>query len=74
MAASLRHAILSRMTEMLAQGVEPIRLLSSDAIRLCRDNEDRAFGTPKATAEVSGLGGGPLTLSITRTIVEPGGE
>lgn len=32
---------------------------------------DRLDGKPKQAAEVTGAGGGPLTLEIVRTIVDP---
>lgn len=73
MAAKLRHAMLSAMTEKLSCGVPADELLTGDALRLFKDSEDRAHGTPKAVTEVGGIGGGPMQLSITRTIVDPKG-
>jgi hypothetical protein len=60
MAARLRHAILSAMTEKLQAGDNPEELLTSDALRLIKDSEDRAHGTPKQSTELSGPNGGPI--------------
>ena len=60
MAARLRHSILSAMTEKLAAGDAADSLLTGDALRLFKDSEDRAHGTPKASAELSGPNGGPI--------------
>ena len=62
MAAKLRHAMLSAMTEKLSEGVPADELLTSDALRLFKDSEDRAHGTPKASVEQSGPDGGPLIV------------
>lgn len=74
MAARLRHAMLTSMQEKLSAGVSPDEMITSDTLRLFKDSEDRAHGTPKAVTEVGGIGGGPMQLSITRTIVDPKGE
>lgn len=64
MAARIRHAMLSSMQEKLASGVDPAELMTGDALRLMKDSEDRAHGTPKATSEISGPDGGEIPVSI----------
>lgn len=81
MAARIRHAALSAMTEKLAKIAElpdadpdeVLKLVSGDNLRLFKDSEDRAHGTPKAAVEHTGEGGGPVKLAIHRTIVDPKG-
>jgi hypothetical protein len=73
MAAKLRHALLSAMTEKLSNGADVEQLLTSDALRLFKDSEDRAHGTPKASTELSGPDGAPLPTAITLNIVKPDG-
>lgn len=65
MAAKLRHAILSAMTEKLQSGTPAEDLLTGDALRLMKDSEDRAHGTPKATTEIGGIDGQEIPLSLT---------
>ena len=69
MAAKLRHAMLSSMQERLSKITEgeeappdALDLLSADALRLFKDSEDRAHGTPKQSVEHGGEGGGPLII------------
>lgn len=65
MAARLRHAMLSAMTEKLAGGEATAdELLTGDALRLMKDSEDRAHGTPKATTEIGGIDGADIPVSI----------
>ena len=69
MAARLRHKILSVITEKVEAGENAAELLSSDLLRLMKDSEDRAHGTPKATTEVSGIDGGMMQSAITVRII-----
>ncbi len=62
MAARIRHAQLSAMTEILKAGGNALELLNGDALRLFKDSEDRAHGTPKQSVEHGGEGGGPLII------------
>lgn len=72
-AAQLRLAILSRMQEIIAAG-EPIEsLLTSDALRLFKDSEDRAHGTPKQSIEHGGDEEKPFRHVIERRIIRPTG-
>ena len=45
---------------------QALDLLSSDALRLAKDSEDRAHGTPKQSVEHGGEGGGPLQVILQR--------
>jgi len=70
MAAKARHKLLSVITEKLhglpegeeLADVDLTKLLSSDMLRLFKDSEDRAHGTPKQSVEHGGEGGGPLVF------------
>ena len=64
MAVKLRHAMLSSMMEKLGDGSAADNLITSDLLRLMKDSEDRAHGTPKATSEISGPDGGEIPVSI----------
>jgi hypothetical protein len=68
-AAMLREKMLSEMLEKVEGGeneaVEALSLLSGDALKLFKDSEDRAHGTPKATTEMSGPDGGDIPHKIT---------
>jgi len=80
MAAKLRHAALSSMMEKLAKASEApepdpdmaMKLINADTLRLFKDSEDRAHGTPKAVTEIGGTDA-PIKLAIQRTIVDPQG-
>lgn len=73
MAAKLRHKMLTALTNATADEEAALEAIKGDVLRLLKDSEDRAHGTPKASVEVGGIGGGPMQLSITRTIVDPKG-
>lgn len=46
-----------------------LKLLDGDVLRLFKDSEDRAHGTPKQSVEHGGEGGGPI---VFKTIYESG--
>lgn len=72
--AQLRLAALIRMQESVDSGeMDALELAKDGFLRLFRDSEDRAHGTPKATSELTGTGGGPIAITIQRTIVDPQG-
>lgn len=73
-AAQLRLAILSRMKERIERGDDVEALLTSDALRLFKDSEDRAHGTPKASTELTGADGAPLAAGFVVQVVTPGAE
>jgi hypothetical protein len=60
MAARARHKLLSVITEKLklmpdGAGADISDILSSETLRLFKDSEDRAHGTPKQAVDVSAL-------------------
>lgn len=69
MAAALRHRILSGITEKLKSGEigDVCDILDANTLKLFKDSEDRAHGTPKQTSEIGGLDGGDLAMSLTLT-------
>lgn len=75
-AARIRHAMLSSMQEKLSAITEgdekpdPLAFLDADALRLFKDSEDRAHGTPKQSVEQTGPDGGPIQ-AIIRKVVDP---
>lgn len=63
MSAKLRHASLSRMMDWLDEGGFDIgKLINSDTLRLFKDSEDRAHGTPKQAIEHTGADRGPIQV------------
>ena len=66
-AAKLREKMLSEMMESVEGGAKALELLSGDALKLFKDSEDRAHGTPKATTEHSGPNGGEIPVSLNVT-------
>jgi hypothetical protein len=51
MASKFRHALLSSVQEKLKAGADPLEIISPDIIRVMKDSEDRAHGTPKAAVD-----------------------
>jgi hypothetical protein len=71
MAAKLRHAQLSAMSERLESGLDPLELLTGDALRLFKDSEDRAHGTPKQAISHGNDPDNPLPAAIAVHFVKP---
>lgn len=70
LSASIRLAALRKLSERLANGqVDADELITGDNLRLFKDSEDRAHGTPKATTEVTS-DGGPVAL-VRFEVVDP---
>lgn len=69
MAAKMRVRILSSMQEKLEAGVDPLELLSGDIVRLFKDSEDRAHGTPKQALDHTSSDGS-MTPQPSRIIIE----
>ncbi len=62
-AAQLRLKALIRMQERIDGGeLDALEAINADALRLFKDSEDRAHGTPKQSVEHGGEGGGPLII------------
>lgn len=71
MAADLRHAMLSSMMEKHKSGENMLDYVDANTLKLFKDSEDRAHGTPKAT--IAGDEDNPLAmaLKVTTEIVAP---
>lgn len=51
LASRFREKLLSRVMEKLELGDDPLKHLSADLIRVLKDSEDRAYGTPKQAVD-----------------------
>lgn len=66
MAALLREKALSVMLERVdGQEIDILDLIDANALKLFKDSEDRAHGTPKAT--IAGDEDNPLAMALTVT-------
>lgn len=71
LAANIRLAALRKLSERIANGdLDADELITSDNLRLFKDSEDRAHGTPKATTELTGADGGPVEL-VRYEVIDP---
>jgi hypothetical protein len=71
MAARIRHKALSVIAERIDAGLSPIEgMTPADILRLMKDSEDRAHGTPKATTEMTGANGGPVAV-VRYEVIDP---
>lgn len=69
--AVLRAKALSKLLEKVQAGeITADELISNDVLKLFKDSEDRAHGTPKATTEHSGPNGGEIPTSLKVTFGE----
>jgi hypothetical protein len=68
MASQFREKLLSSTMEKLAAGEDPLELMSADLIRILKDSEDRAHGTPTSTVKGAGEDGDHLITF--RTVYE----
>ena len=72
MASDLRHAMLSSMMEKLSDGSDILDYVDANTLKLFKDSEDRAHGTPKATTELGGPNGGAIPISkVEYAIYDP---
>lgn len=74
--AILRNMALSCIMEKIGRGkmsdADLELVLNPSALKLFKDSEDRAHGTPKATQEMSGPNGGAIPVSEVRyTVFDP---
>lgn len=60
LASQFRAKVLSRVMERAELGEDALELLTPEVIRVLKDSEDRAHGTPKQSVEHGGEGGGPI--------------
>lgn len=72
MAAALRHRMLSVITEKVEMGEDVTEYLDANSLKLFKDSEDRAHGTPKSTSEFSGPDGGAIPVSeVVYRVADP---
>lgn len=71
--AILRDKMLSAMMEKVEAGEDILDLMDANTLKLFKDSEDRAHGTPKSTSEFSGPNGGdiPTKMTVETKIVSP---
>lgn len=71
--AELRLKALSVMQEKINSGeMNALELVNANALKLFKDSEDRAHGTPKQTQELSGPDGEAIPVSAVEfTILDP---
>ncbi len=71
--AKLREAALIRLMEKIEAGeMDAADVITSDNLRLFKDSEDRAHGTPKQSVEHGSDPENPVRHVIERRIVRPG--
>lgn len=76
-AAAEKAAILrDRMISVIMENTEGddealLEYLRADTLKLFKDSEDRAHGTPKATSEVSGPDGQEIPMGLTIGFRQP---
>ena len=72
MAAKMRHAMLSSMQEKLQAGIDPVELMTGEAIRLFKDSEDRAHGSPKAAVDHTSSDGSMTPVALNASALSDG--
>ncbi len=64
--AKLREKILSELLEQVeSDEIRVTELVDANTLKLFKDSEDRAHGTPKSTSEVTGRDGEPIPVGLT---------
>ena len=74
MAARARHRLVSIIGKALdvpdISQEDALKLLNSDTLKLFKDSEDRAHGTPKATTEITGDPAAPIQ-AVHHHVIDP---
>ncbi len=70
-AAEVRLKILSAINGKIEEGQDPLEFLDTSALKLFKDSEDRAHGTPKQSMDIESPEGTLTPTVIERTIVKP---
>ena len=75
-AAKLRLRLLSIIEETTADDDNALlAMLDANTLKLFKDSEDRAHGTPKQQAEITGENGGALAMALTvKTMIVDGDQ
>jgi len=75
MSARIRHKLLSVITERLSADTDDaMNFLDGDLLRLMKDSEDRAHGTPKQAITHGSDPDNPLPTAIAVHFVKPDGQ
>ena len=69
--AQLRAKALSVMLEKVEAGENVLDLIDANTLKLFKDSEDRAHGTPKASTELTGDPEKPVVQKMVTEIVYP---
>lgn len=71
-AAIIRAQMLSGIREKIKSGADPLEFIDANNLKLFKDSEDRAHGTPKASSEISGPDGAAIPVtSVAYEIIDP---
>lgn len=75
-AAELRARMLSIIKEKTSGDDDALlAMLKADTLKLFKDSEDRAHGTPKSTSELSGPEGGAIPVTTVEFLItDPNGD
>jgi hypothetical protein len=71
MSAEIRHAMLSSIKEKLQDGSDILDYMRGDTLKLFKDSEDRAHGTPKQSVDNTSSDGSMTPTKIIRELVTP---
>jgi hypothetical protein len=71
MSAEIRHAMLSSIKESMNGGSDILEYLRGDTLKLFKDSEDRAHGTPKQSVDNTSSDGSMTPTKIIRELVTP---
>lgn len=71
MAARARHKILSVIAEKLESGHDALEFVDAATLKLFKDSEDRAHGTPPQSVDHRSSDGSMTPAAIERVIVKP---
>jgi hypothetical protein len=71
MSAEIRHAMLSSIKESMNYGSDILDYLRGDTLKLFKDSEDRAHGTPKQYVDSTSSDGTMSPAKIVHEIVMP---
>jgi len=64
-AAILRALMTRRLIAQAEAGGDVLDYLDANTLKLFKDSEDRAHGTPKSTTELGGPNGGDIPMGLT---------
>lgn len=71
MAAALRHKMLTALTNCAKDDMSALEAIKSDILKLIKDSEDRAYGSPKQAMQHGNDPENPLPAAIALHFVAP---